>query len=95
MAKSKIKNDTSHSIQSTTKSPRYLSDDIVERYTSSEKDTDKKAIVREVYELLSADADAELETLSSLGSDMDKIYDKTALNVDQFIAQLIYKATTK
>lgn len=95
MAESKNKTDTSDSIQSSVKSPRYLNDDVVERYTSTDGDIDKKAIVQEVYERLSADADAELETLSSLGSDMEKVYAETAINIDQFIGQLILGITTK
>ena len=95
MAETKTKSDTAHPTQSSITRPRYLNDDVVERYTSTKKDKDKKAIVKEVYERLSADADAELETLSSLGSDTEKIYKETAQNIDQFIEQLIHGNTEK
>jgi hypothetical protein len=95
MATSKMKSNAAHPIQWTVKSPRYLSDDIVERYTSTERDIERKTIVQKVYERLSADADAELETLSSLGSDMEKVYAETTLSIDRFIGQLILGVTRK
>ena len=89
MADSKTKSDK-NPVQWSGQSSRYVSDDIVERYSSSEDDKDRKSIAQEVYDRLSSDADAELATMSALGADMEKVYADTALSVDQFIEQLIH-----